>query len=81
MEDNELYIEINIMNLLESVSSVEIVDKLIQEVYKKILQYKDTSTNEYKKLVAAYYSLQNLYRKLLNHKIKYESSFKTISVN
>lgn len=81
MKDNELYIEINIMNILDSVSSVEIADKLTQEVYKKILQQNDTNSKEYKKLVVAYYSLQRLYKKLLNQKIEHESSFKIISVN
>ncbi len=66
---------------INSISSVEQVDQLSQQIYKQIQSRNDTDSEAYKELVRHYKTLRELHKVLFKEKIEQESSYKIISVN
>ncbi|MGK9367558.1 hypothetical protein ACSSWA_01495 [Melioribacter sp. Ez-97] len=78
-KNNQLKVEINVSEILDAVSPVDLIDRLAQELYKKI--YDDTCESERKEIIAAYCTLKKLHIKLLEGCVYNDRRMRTISVN
>jgi hypothetical protein len=66
---------------INSISSVEQVDQLAQQIYKQIQNREDVESDGYIELVRHYRTLQELRTILFKEKVEQESSFRIISFN